>query len=357
MDRIIANGFVVTCNAGQTGGRLNILIREGRIASITADLQALTVENPNASVVDASRKLIIPGFVNAHTHGESSLHQAFTSGRHFRVWRDDPLLGEASRMFRNEPQEVECVYRASYADHLRFGTTTVGEFGPPVGADCFSQIVESTQAFGTRSLLTLQNWEQISRARELGLSRGHCLIGLGAAEDLTVYTFSNLAGAAKAENLPLLAHIAETREEADVLMQNFSKPPIALLAEFGILQKGTVVVHANYISEEDITILRDKQIPVVITPRSTALKHTGYPSLRGLISSGVHLCLGTDWGKFDLLAEMQFMYLLPLLLPGFKELKACDILSMATLHGAQALGLDEEVGSTEPGKRADLTFF
>jgi cytosine/adenosine deaminase-related metal-dependent hydrolase len=82
-------------------------------------------------------------------------------------------------------------------------------------------------------------------------------------------------------------------------------------------------------------------------------KQTGYPFLRTFISHDVRLAIGTDWGAFDVLAEVRLLAQLPSFIPGIPEFSAVELLRMATINGAETLGIGTETGSIEPGKRAD----
>ncbi|MDH3252637.1 MAG: amidohydrolase family protein, partial [Ignavibacteria bacterium] len=159
------------------------------------------------------------------------------------------------------------------------------------------------------------------------------------------------------EGLPLVAHIAETRDAVEIIRKNFHKTPLQVLSDYGALRKDTLLLHANYLSDQDVEILRTIRSPVVVCPRSTAYKQTGYPALRQLFSSDLTLALGTDWGTTDVVCELRFVADLPYLIAGMPARSPAGLLRMATVDAAAALGLSGEIGSIEVGKRADLTFF
>jgi 5-methylthioadenosine/S-adenosylhomocysteine deaminase len=356
---IIANGFLLTCDAANRGGRFHLLIRDGRIADIAGSLESLTVQYPGAPLVDATGMLVVPGFVNAHFHGDSFLHRERTFGRHFGAWGADRAYTEAcDRLLDPSAEEdLTAVYTAASLAHLLSGTTTVGEYGPPVDARLFVPMLQSIDRTGLRAAVALQNWEQIRTAGDLNHGRPACFINLGDPSAFTVYTFENLVRTARERKLPLLVHMAELREEGEHIRKYYRKDLMAALRDFGVLAPGTLVVHANHCTDAEVQLAAEKGIPVVVCPRSAALKQTGYPALRSLVARGVFLCLGSDWASTDMMEEMRFLARLPLLIPGMPEVRPVDIARMATINGAYALGVAADTGSIERGKYADLLLF
>ena len=142
-----------------------------------------------------------------------------------------------------------------------------------------------------------------------------------------------------------------------MVRRNFQKPLVAVLSNFQVLQPTTLLVHCNHLTEQEADTLAALSVTPVITARSAMWKQTGYSSLRHFRSRGIRLCIGTDWGSVDMMKEMQFLYQLPLLISAVRNLSPLELIRMATINGACALGLASETGSIEAGKKADLTFF
>ncbi len=354
---IIANGIVLTCDVSNRCGQLHLVVSGGKIADISERLDVLMQEYPNADVVDASNKLVVPGFVNAHSHGESFLFRHATKGMHFSLWKNNDLLRQAySRFLDNTSNDdVRRVYHAAYLAHLKSGTTCVGEFGPPLDEEGFRMMSAGISASGVTPVFSLQNWDQIRTIQSLPL-RSKTLLSLGAEEDYTVYRFEQLSKAAKEMEVAFLAHVAETGDAVDVVHKNFQRGCLTLLNSFNVLRQNTVVVHANFVSDEEVQLINNVGGTVVVCARSTAQKQTGYPALRYFAQRYVRCCLGTDWGSTDMFDEMRFVYQLPLVVAGLRSFSAVEVLRMATINGAFALGLSHDRGSIEVNKRADLSF-
>lgn len=356
---IIANGTVLTCDAGNRCGRLHIVVSNGRFLNISDNLDRLRDEHPQAELFDATGMLVVPGFVNAHYHGESFLLRAATEGLHFSLWKDEgPLQQAATRLLhRSSYEDVHSIYRAAYIAHSASGTTCVGEFPPHLDEDAFGYMLNGIASNGVVPVVTLQNWDHIGAIRSLHEKKPRVAVNMGKENDFTVYSIEKLSQAAKELRAPLLAHIAEQREDVEVVRKNFQKDILTLLNSFNAIRQNTILIHANHCSDAEAATVKEANGTVIVCARSTAVKQTGYPALRHLAKRHVRLALGTDWGDVDMLAEMRFISHLPLVVPGLRLFSPLEILRMATINGAYALGLSAETGSIELGKRADAVLF
>jgi len=357
--RIISYGYVLTCDPDNSGGFFHIVVRDGVIVELSSDLEELEKRYHGATLINARGKLLTPGFVNAHCHSDSFLHRCYTDGRHYLQWSKAKELEKIQRLLI-EPgsrQDLDAVYHAAYCSHLRAGTTTVGEFPPPVDDKGLITVLQEIERSEVLGVVTLRNWDQISAARDLGEGRPPMNISLGREEEYTVYSFESILNASRATGLPIVAHLAELKDDSDVIRRNFQKNPLTLLAEYAVFERGITILHGNYLTEKDVALVQEYGVPLVITPRSTAFKQTGYPSLKDLMNAHAFMSFGTDWGRFDLLGEMQFLSNLTMTLPGFEQHDSMQLLRMATINGAHALGVEGKVGSLEVGKRADIVFF
>lgn len=356
---IITDARALTCDPRTHSGRLSIVVRNGRIADLSPNARLLISLYPGAQTIDASSKLVTPGFVNAHFQTESLLLREFTVGRHVSLWGQDVRIQErlARLVDPAYAEDLRALYLMAYFNHLRYGTTCVGEFPPMVDGRGLSTLLQAMKRTDVKSVVALQNWDQINEARDIPSDRQRFALSVGPEADLTVYTFQSLSRAAKELNLPLIAHIAEQKENVEAVKRNFQKGTVSLLRDFKVLQPPTTLVHLNHVGEEDIAAVADAGCTLVLCARSAAMKRTGYPSLRHMASHSMRLCIGTDWSSVDMLEEMRFLNMLPLMFAGMPSLTPLEILTMATINGAEALGLGDEIGSISQGKKADLVFF
>ena len=356
---IITDARAITCNPRAHSGRLSIVVRNGRIADLSPNARLLLSLYPGAQTIDARNKLVIPGFVNAHFQSESLLLKEFTTGRPVSLWGEDVRIQERLARLVDPAcvEDLRALYLMAYFNHLRNGTTCVGEFPPMVDSKGLLTLLQAMKRTDVKSVVTLQSWDQINGAREIPADRQKFALSIGRETDFTVYTFQSFSRAAKEMNIPLTAHVAEQKEDVEAVKRNFQKGTVGLLRDFKVLQPPTILVHLNHAGEEEIALAAESGCALVLCARSAAMKRTGYPSLRHMAAHDMPLCIGTDWGSMDMLEEMRFISQLPLLFAGMPTFTPLEILSMATTNGADALGLGNEVGSIAQGKKADLVFF
>jgi 5-methylthioadenosine/S-adenosylhomocysteine deaminase len=356
---IITDARVLTCTPRSQGGRLSIVVRDGRIADISPNGRLLLSLYPGAQQVDAADKLIVPGFVNAHFQTESLLFKDLAAGRNSASWGQDPRIPQRLERLLNPDSvdDLRSIYLMAYFNHLRCGTTCVGEFPPVVEGRGLLTLLQAMKRTDVKSVVALQSWDQINEARAIPPDRQKFALSVGRETDLTVYTFQSLTRAAREMSLPLIAHVAEQKDDVETVKRNFQKTTISLLRDFKVLQPPTLLVHLNHVGDEDMGVVADSGCSLVLCPRSAAMKRTGYPSLRHMATRDLHLCIGTDWESVDMLEEMRFISQLPFLFSDMPAFTPLEILLMATLEGAEALGMSEDIGSITQGKKADLVFF
>lgn len=354
---IISGGLVLTCDPANHAGRFDLLIRNGRFAAV-APPGTLARQHADAQVVDAADKLIIPGLVNAHFHPESLLLRPLTAGTHFALWAQDISIRSAlAQLLRPDSyDDVRSLTLAGAFAHVKSGTVAVAHFPPAFDGEALQILGQSAARADLTSVQVLQTWQQIDRARGGLDGVSGCFLGIGEERDLTVYNLSTLVRTSKEMEIPLLAHLGEQREDEETVRTNFQKNVGLVLRDLGALQPETVLVHCNHLQEQDLALIEGTGATIVVCARSAGFKQTGYPLLRLLTAHHIRLAVGSDWAQTDMLEEIRFLAQLPLLVSGMPAFSPLELVRMATINGAVALGLGSELGSIEAGKRADLVF-
>ncbi|HET8698471.1 MAG TPA: amidohydrolase, partial [Gammaproteobacteria bacterium] len=157
----------------------------------------------------------------------------------------------------------------------------------------------------------------------------------------------------------LHVHVAETEREVQESRERYGRTPVQQLAELGCFRVPTVAAHGIYVDDADRQLLRDGGVSVAHNPGSNLKLANGIAPVQALLDDGVNVCLGTDGAasnnNLNMFEEMHLAALLQKWLRRDAEaLPARDVLRMATIRGAQALGLDAQIGSLEVGKQADV---
>jgi 5-methylthioadenosine/S-adenosylhomocysteine deaminase len=300
------------------------------------------------------------------------VYAGFGDGLRFDEW----LLVHIERKARIDWDETVAITRVGAAECLRSGVTTVGD------ASFSGAAAVACDELGLRGLVFLevfgQDDEQLATRFRPSRERiaGHFSdrVRLGVSPHAPYSCSSELYAACAELDLPQMTHLAESEAEqewlrsgaggwsslADELTPPLGTTGIRHLAREGLLRPGLVAAHCVKVDGEEIALLADHGVAVAHCPRSNALLGCGIAPVADLLAGGVTVGLGTDspasTPSFDLFDELRVaVYAARLRAERADALSANGALELATLGSARALGLDEEVGSLVPGKRADLT--
>ena len=147
---ILADGTIITCDPENRAGRCSLLLQDGLITEIAEDSQSLWKRYPSATVVDAAQKLVLPGFVNTHTHSEGLLLREFTEGVPYSRWGHITGLRDAESLLCSPEwhDEVRALTLSAMATHLQAGTTAVCEFPLPLGGAGVRTMLEAAGRIG-----------------------------------------------------------------------------------------------------------------------------------------------------------------------------------------------------------------
>ena len=365
----IVTGMVVTMDATRA------IYDDGAVAiagdSILAVGPRAEIEARYAArdMIDARGQLVLPGFINGHTHVPMTL---------FRGLHDDVTLNDWLYKYIF-PAEAKNVYeefvrwgtRLAAAEQIRSGITTF--------ADMYyfeDAVAEETKAAGMRGVLgeTFIDFpapDNKSNAAMLAYTekflqkwQGDPLIHAAPAPH-SIYTCSqktlqDAAALARKYHAPILIHVAEMKKELDDSLKTNGLTPVQYLDKIGILGPDVVAAHCIFVDETDRRILAQKQVGCVHNPSSNMMLASGVAPVPEERSAGVAVGLGTDGpagsnNDLDLMEEIDLAAKLAKITKMSPlALNAKAVVEMATIDGARALHLEKEIGSLETGKKADL---
>ncbi len=342
---------------------------------------AVAVEDGLIAAVDTAAELgageshpgcvILPGFVNAHSHLEYAAYGGFGDGLRFREWLADHIARKA----RLGWDDHVAIARLGAAESLCSGITTTGDA-------CFTGAAALALAeLGLRGIVYLEvfgaderdlaaRFEPNRERIEASLSDR---VRLGISPHAPYTASTALYAACLGLELPIVTHLAESTAEREWLVDGsgaFAADPSLLvpptgttgaraLAGAGLLSDRLVAVHCVTLDAEEIDLLAEHGVAVAHCPRSNAFLGCGVAPVDELLAAGVRVGLGTDSPatapSIDMFAEMRAALAHARARaedPG--ALDADTVLELATLGSATALGLADEVGSLRAGKRADI---
>lgn len=314
---------------------------------------------------------IVPGFVNAHTHLEYAVYAGFGDGQSFGHW----ITTHVERKRRLERDDMEAIARLGAAECLRSGVTTVGDLAfagasAHACAELGLRAIVYLEVFGREAADALRQFEEKRAYAAAALSDR---VRLGVSPHAPYTCSTEVYAACAALGVPVATHLNESADElawllrgegpwepfAELLVDPDGQSGIRRLAGAGLLDENVAAAHCVKVDEEEIGLLARHGVAVAHCPRSNALLGCGVAPLGALRAAGLRVGVGTD--GVSSVPSHDFFDELRTVIGSARAraeragaLSATEALELATIGGARALGLDAELGSLVPGKRADL---
>ncbi len=364
-DLIIKGGTVVPMAPNSQPIRDGaVAVRGGAIVAVGAASELAAARE----TIDAEGGLIVPGFVNTHTHLAMVLLRGYADDYPLRAWLEDHIWPAERRLMN---ADTVCAGTALAAlESLKAGVTCVCDMyfhaeriiGVLERIGLRAVVPESLIDFPTPSCPTPD--VALARQREL-LERfsGHPFF-VPAVAPHSPYSVSAANLAKEAElaeefDAPLIIHLAETRWEVEKIQAEKGLSPVAYLADLGILSERTVAAHCVHVSEADLDLLAEFDVGVASNPVSNLKLASGVAPVPQMLAHGIKVSFGTDGAAsnntLDLLRDAQLATLLYKGVSGDPTCMPARVMAeLLTLGGARVLGLQDRIGSLEPGKRADV---
>ena len=365
---VITNGIVVTVDGG------NRVIDSGAVAIDGTDIVAVdTAENVRRQfrgrqTIDAAGQVVMPGLVNTHTHAPMVLYRGLADDLALDQWLTKYIFPAEAKTV--SPEFVRAGTRLAALEMIESGTTTY--------ADMYyfeEEIAKETKAAGLRGVLgqtVIQFPVADAKTPAEGLARAERFIQAFKNDPLitpavaphAIYTNDTATLKAAREmstrlGVPTLIHVAETQSEAMTAKERGSTTVVSYLDSIGFLGPGVVAAHAVWVNESDIALLKARGVGVSHNPESNMKLASGIAPVKAYLAADVAIGLGTDGAAsnndLDMFGAMRAAsFLQKVATSDPTALSATAAVRMATIGGARALGMDKQIGSLEPGKRADV---
>ena len=369
VDLIINGGMTVTMDGDRLILEDGAVVVKGDVISAIGFRTDLEKKYTADQIIDARGKLVLPGFINGHTHVPMTL---------FRGLHDDVTLDEWLHKYifpaeaKNVTEEfVRWGTRLAAAEQIRGGITTF--------ADMYyfeDAVAEETKKAGMRGVLgeTFIDFPAPDNKDEAAMLayteqflqrwQNDPLIHAAPAPH-SIYTCSqktlqDASALARKYHAPILIHVAEMKKELDDSRAQNGTTPVQYLNKIGVLGPDVVAAHCIFVDDADRKLLAEKQVGCVHNPSSNMMLASGVSPVPELRAAGVAVGLGTDgpagsnndldlMEEMDLAAKLQKITKMNPLALGAKA-----VVEMATIDGARALHMEKEIGSLEAGKKADV---
>jgi 5-methylthioadenosine/S-adenosylhomocysteine deaminase len=365
---LIKGGTVVTMDENDSIFTGDLFIRDGLIESVG--------ESPAKAdiVIDATGRAVLPGFIQTHIHLCQTL---------FRGAADDlPLLDWLKKRVwpmeaAHSPASIRASARLGIAELIKGGTTcaltmetvshtdevfqvveetgfraTVGKCMMDKGDDLPAGLHETAADSIRECLALLEKWH----AQANGRIR-YCLAPRFAIS-CTRELLGQVSRLAKDRGIIIHTHASENRTECELVERETGQRNVLYLDSLGISGSHVVLAHCVHLDAAEMTRLADTQTNVAHCPSSNLKLGSGIAPINEMLERGISVSLGADGAacnnRLDMFTEMRTAALLQKVLLQPESIPARRVLRMATIDGARALGLDAEIGSLTPGKRADV---
>jgi 5-methylthioadenosine/S-adenosylhomocysteine deaminase len=369
VDLIVSGGLVVTMDSPRTIYDDGALAIKGDSIVAVGPRSEIEAKYSAVDTLNASGKLILPGFINGHTHVPMTL---------FRGLHDDVTLDDWLRKYifpaeaKNVTEEfVRWGTRLAAAEQIRAGVTTFADMYYYEDA-----VAEETKAAGMRGVLgeTFIDFPAPDNKNEAAMLtyteaflkkwQGDPLIHASVAPH-SIYTCSkktleDTAALARKYHAPILIHVSEMKKEWDDSQKQNGMSPVQYLDKVGVLGPEVVAAHCIFVDAADRKTLADRHVGCVHNPSSNMMLASGVSPVPEMRAAGVAVGLGTDGpagsnNDLDIMEEMDLAAKLAKITKGDPlALNAKAAVEMATIDGARAMHMEKEIGSLEAGKKADL---
>ena len=355
---LIKNAMICAMNSKLFQG--DILILDGRITEI-----ARNIEMAADKVIDAAGKVVMPGFVNAHTHVGMSLFRGYADDMELSNWLKKAIWPIEDKM---TPEDMYVASMLSFIEMIKSGTTTFNDL-----YFFEEETAKAAEQIGIRGMLArcvindgMEANKRVKEAEDLynewnnkANGRIKVCVGLHAPNTCGPDAIKKSVELAQRLNVPIHMHFLETKEEIAQVKEKYNSLVIDYLKQNNLFKVKTILAHGVWADEYDLAELQFHDAHIVCNPVSNCKLGSGIPDVKFLIEGGINCSLGTDGAgsanTLDMFEEIRTMaYSQKLLYKNASAITAKKVLEMATIKGAKALGLQSEIGTVEVGKKADL---
>ena len=365
-DILILNGTLLTMDSGGTQFKNGAVAIEGE--KIVALGSADDFSSWNASrIIDARGGIIMPGLVNAHTHAAMTCFRGLADDLPLMTWLNDYIFPAEAKL---DYEKVYCGTLLACAEMILSGTTCFCDmylFEDAVAcaakhAGMRAVVGEVLYDFPSPNYGPIENGFAYTEML-IEKWKNDSLITI-AVEPHSPYLCSRdllkkASFLAKKNNIPLVIHVSETEYEVQTSKEKHGVTPVGFLADLDVLSPNLLACHCVMLTDEDISLLQRFDVKVSHNPESNMKLASGIAPIPELLKAGVCVGLGTDGcasnNDLDIFMEMDTaakLHKVNTFDPTVMD--AYTVLKMGTIDGARSLGLDDIIGSLEPGKRADI---
>jgi 5-methylthioadenosine/S-adenosylhomocysteine deaminase len=359
VDLVIRNGYVITMDARGTRYKLaDIAIQQGGIVSLGPSLDVLGKDE-----IDAKGNAVLPGLIDCHMH--ETLLRGLCEDLPLMQWLNDICF---PKDHAERPEHIQAAAYMNQLEMIRGGITTfIDIFRFPFEAAAVAeqsglraifspQVIDDPVGVGETledNITFIRDWHDRVPGRIFTWFGPHAIYSC------TSQTLKTMRDLSEQYDVGIHIHLAETKDEVDLCLKQYGKTPVEYLHDLGLLSNRLLAAHAIHLTDGDIQLLAEHDVAASYNPSSNMKLADGVAKVPELMAAGVRLGLGTDSNlsnnNLDMFEEMRIGAMLQKLWRNAPESMPCEqLLRLATNRAADCLGLGQQIGSLEVGKRADI---
>lgn len=338
-----------------------IYIEGNRIAAVGEKPEGFREDK----VIDGQDRLVIPGLINCHTHSYMAFMRNVADDLSFMDWLFGTIDPIEQQMTDEDTYWGACL---AIIEMVKSGTTCFNDMQMNI-----HQTTRAVKESGMRAVISRgligsghdeagqmrlrQAYEERDAAKDC--DRLSFMLGPHAPYTCDDGFMRVVSEEAKKNGMRIHVHLSESVSEIEQIREKYGLTPIEMADRNGLFDVPAIAAHCVQVTDEDIAILKGKKVSVVTNPASNMKLGNGFAPIGKMVEMGVNVCLGTDGAASNNSLNMfRELGLLTLIHKGVNKTPQCisarEGFRIATINGAKALGLEEETGSIEAGKKADL---
>lgn len=339
--------------------KTDIYIEKDKITGIGTEPTGFSADK----VIDGKDKLVIPGLINCHTHSYMAFMRNVADDLSFMDWLFGTIDPIEQQMTDEDTYWGACL---AIIEMMKSGTTCFN--------DMMMNICQTTKAIKESGMRAVMSRGLVGSAEDDGGRIDQTYAEMKFCEDCDRITFKfgphapytcdegyfrRVSDEAKKAGIGIHVHLSESIAEIEGTQEKYGYSPIVMADKNGLFDVPCVAAHCVQVSDEDIKIMADKGVSVVTNPASNMKLGNGFAPIQKMLDAGINVCLGTDGAASNNSLNMfHELSLLTLIHKGTGKTPQCvsaaEGFKIATINGAKALCLEDQIGSIEVGKKADL---
>ncbi|KAA3611320.1 MAG: 5'-deoxyadenosine deaminase [Calditrichaeota bacterium] len=367
---LIKNAQIVTMNPSFDFFKGDILVSENRIEQVSKNIPAQGYD-----VFDAEGYVVTPGLIQTHIHLCQTLFRNLADDLSLLDWLKEKIWPfEAA----HQPETLRLSAQLGLSELLKSGTTTILDMGTVQHQDViFEELVKSgIRAFAGKTMMdygkipdglnedTHNSIDESVRLLKKWDGSGNGRIRYAFAPRFAVSCSDELlietGRLAKEHNTLFHTHASENPDELDMVKKRFGLRNVEVFDKLGFARENLCLAHCIWLDENEKQLLKAQEIKVLHCPSSNLKLGSGIAAIPDFLKRGIKVSIGADGApcnnNLDVFMEMRLAALIQKPTNGPQAMPAQDVFKLATINGAETLGLKDQIGSIEIGKKADLTF-